>query len=164
MVVFDASTLIALLRPRSSSDDAARLLAVIAELKKAGDKVAIPTPALSELLAGAGRASGEYLASIRASSVYRVVNFDQKAAIECARIVVDAQRTGDKRGGAKGTWAKIKFDQQIVAIALVVGAHTVYSEDDHVRSLAVKYRMNAVKIGDLPLPPEAAQQKLDLKH
>lgn len=162
MVVFDASTLILLLSPRTSEDDTARLDSLLAALKKSGEKVIIPTPALSELLAGAGRATGDYLAAIRTSSAYRVVDFDQKAAIECARIVEEAHRTGDKRGGSKASWAKVKFDQQIVAIALVAGAHTIYSDDDDVGRLGAKYGLKVLKVADLPLPPEAAQGRLDI--
>ena len=56
MVVFDASVLIDLLNPRTASDRRAKLENLISELQKSKSKIQIPTPALSEFLAGAGKA------------------------------------------------------------------------------------------------------------
>jgi hypothetical protein len=42
------------------------------------------------------------------------------------RAAVDA---GDKRVGSDATWAKVKFDRQIVAIAQVRRATAIYSDD-----------------------------------
>jgi hypothetical protein len=43
--------------------------------------------------------------------------FDEMAAIEGAEMLKRFLKDGDKRAGDIGTWAKVKVDQQIVAIA-----------------------------------------------
>lgn len=57
------------------------------------------------------------------------------------------------------TRTKAKFDDQIVAIAAVEGATTIYSDDEDIAKLA-QGRLEVVKIGAIPLPPESAQGKL----
>ena len=36
---------------------------------------------------------------------------------------------GNKKDGSGEPWAKIKYDRQIVAIAKVIGASAIYSDD-----------------------------------
>jgi hypothetical protein len=69
----------------------------------------------------------------------------------------DAIAAGNKRGGAQGTWAKVKYDRQIVAIAKVEAADTIYSDDEDVRKLAIQAGLAVMKISELPLPLEVAQ-------
>jgi hypothetical protein len=46
----------------------------------------------------------------------------------------------------------VKFDRQIVAVAKVNGAHTIYSDDDDVRKFATKAAMKVIATWDLPVP------------
>src|SRR4051794_8280033 len=90
VVVFDASTIIALLIPRTTADDRARLHGLLAQLKKLRGKVVIPTPALAEFLVKSGHASSmAFLSSVAGSAVIRVEPFDERAAIEAANIIRD---------------------------------------------------------------------------
>ena len=59
----------------------------------------------------------------------------------------------DKKGGSKGTWAKVKFDRQIIAIAKVREVSVIYSNDDDIRSFARKEGMKVISVWDLPDPP-----------
>jgi predicted nucleic acid-binding protein len=65
-----------------------------------------------------------------------VVPFDTRAAIELAVMTRNAIDQGDKRGGVDAPWNKVKFDRQIVAIAKVAGATTIYSDDLQLRTFA----------------------------
>lgn len=47
----------------------------------------------------------------------------------------------------------MKFDRQIVAIAKVSGAKTIYSTDKEVLSLPKKEGLQAVSLDELPMPP-----------
>ena len=82
--------------------------------------------------------------------------YDTRAAIECAAILRSKLTGGGKRKaiGAGTTWAKAKFDRQIVAIAKVIGAETIYSDDRDVRALGARAKIAVVSCGELPLPPE----------
>jgi hypothetical protein len=94
-------------------------------------------------------------------SVFRIEPFDTKAAIEVAAMTRAALDSGKKRGQSSASWAKVKFDRQIVAIAKVAGATTIYSDDKDLVPLAKAAKIEVIGIADLPLPPEDAQYKLD---
>lgn len=117
--------------------------------------VVVPTPVLTELLASAKAEVAATLAVLSGLARVRVEGFGQRAAIECAEIL---RRTG--RG--TGPKAKVKFDHQIVAIAKVVGATTVYSDDTDVKTLCERESIDRKGVWDLPARPVDAQRKLDL--
>jgi hypothetical protein len=52
----------------------------------------------------------------------------------------------------------MKFDRQIVAIALTNGARILYSDDDGVKRFGERSGLRVVRTSDLPLP--AVQQDL----
>ena len=174
MVVFDATTLLILLSPSVPAPvDPTTHTPVeyakecvdhlVKELEKSRTRIIIPTPALSEILVRAGSAGSAYLDRINSSAAFRIASFDQRAPVEVAAMTRDALSAGDKRGGAQGTWAKVKYDRQIVAIAKVEGADIIYSDDDDVDKLATQAGITAMRIADLPLPPEMAQGRLDFE-
>ena len=57
-----------------------------------------------------------------------------------------------KRQTAAETWAKVSFDRQIVAIAKVNGAHTIYSDDRGVKNFASEHKIKVVRTWELPRP------------
>src|SRR5437588_7452083 len=61
---------------------------------------------------------------------------------------------GGRRGDQEGTYAKITFDRQIVAIAKVNNVTVIYSDDDGVRKFAERNGLTVVRTWELPLPPE----------
>lgn len=69
---------------------------------------------------------------------------------------------GKKRGDSAAPWAKLKFDQQIVAIARVHQATIIYSDDRDIRAIATRLGLEVIGIADLELPPNAAQFNLEL--
>jgi len=127
MVVFDATFLSHLLyaKSRPPLDHSTkqpverakeRIEYLVATLWEARHKIVIRTPVLTELLAVANKPR-EILEVINSSRWFEIYPFDQRAAVECAEFV----RTAIKPGGKKGlssTWAKAKFDYQIIASRL----------------------------------------------
>jgi hypothetical protein len=85
----------------------------------------------------------------------RIEGFGQRAAIECAEIL---RRTG--RGS--GPKAKLKFDHQIVAIAKVVGATIVFSDDGDVKALCLREGIECLGVWELPPRPIEPQLSLPL--
>jgi hypothetical protein len=139
MVVFDATTLLLLLSPAVPApvDPATgmpvehakeRLDHLVKELEQSRTRIIVPTPALSEILVKAGAAGPAYLERLNSSAAFRIAPFDQRAAVEVAAMTRDALATGNKRGGVQGTWAKIKYDRQIVAIAKVEGVRILSTQ------------------------------------
>ena len=71
-----------------------------------------------------------------------------------------ARRSGNKKGQAiDSEWQKVKFDRQIVSIAKINGAHSIYSTDSDVAKHAADFGLQVFTINDLPLPP-AVQENL----
>ena len=174
MVVFDATILLALLWPDGpppldpDTNDPVigyrkRIDFLVQRLERQRTKIVIPTPALSEILVRSGQAGPEYLSHICSTAVFRIVPFDVRAAVEVAAMTRDAISGGDKRSGGAGTWAKIKYDRQIVAIAKVEGAATIYSDDRNVYNFGTAAGLTVLRIADLPLPPEDTQPVFDFE-
>lgn len=164
MVGFDASFLSLLLHPnpRAPLDPRTKtpvhrakekIEYLLETLEKAKVKILIPTPALSEVLALALDKSSEYLAQLGSSYNFEIASFDERAAIEAAIQTADAKRRGDKKGGTGGSWAKVKFDRQIVAIAKVRGVDIIYSDDEDVSKFAKLVNIRVIGVRDLPEPP-----------
>lgn len=173
MVVFDATMLLLVLRPNSGrpvdSTGAPivqvpeRIAHLLQRLEKSRTRIVVPTPALSEVLVRAGAAAPQIVETLNRSSVFRIVPFDSLAAIEAAILTRAAIDAGDKRGGSEATWAKVKFDRQIVAIAKVVRATAIYSDDADVRAMAAAQDIPVIGFAELPLPPENPQLAMQLE-
>jgi predicted nucleic acid-binding protein len=133
----------------------ARLENLIAELEKRNERLIVPVPALAEVLVRAKGAAPDWLAIIAKSSVIRVADFDIFAAIEFAEM----QRLSLATRTADDDKRKMKFDDQIVAIAKVVQASVIYSDDKGIKKRETP-EMRVVGIAELSLPPEAAQHNL----
>ena len=164
MAVFDATALIHLLEPEARAivdpttnqpvaDASARVNHLVQTLEKKREKIIIPTPALSEVLVHADQAAEEYLAVFHESARFRVVPFDERAAIELAAITREAMGGGDLRAGADVTRATLKFDRQIIAIARVEAETTIYSDDAGMASLGAALGLTVVQTYALPSPP-----------
>lgn len=130
---------------------------LVDRLSKSGGHLLVPTPALSELLVGAGAAGQEWMTRLNNRRAIRIVPFDALAAVECAALARDRASRN-----STAPRAKAKFDEQIVAIAKLHGAVEIYSDDSDIRKLASP-DITVVGIAELPLPPAAAQGSLGLE-
>jgi len=168
MVVIDATTLMLFFRPdvktpagkgRKPIEFAKeRIENLIKELEKSREKIVVPTPVLSEILVRAGTAESQQIVErLNRYSVFRVEPFGARAAIEVAAMTRTAIGGGNKRGVSKAPWTKVKFDRQIVAIAKVIGAETIYSDDSDIQSIANAVDITVVGLEDLPIPDDARQ-------
>ena len=167
MVVFDSAVLLLFVDPNAKSDidqAAKRIEYLIETLSADRERIIIPTPVLSEILVHVGAALQGYLDALNGSAAFRIAPFDQKAAVECALAIKDALDRGGWRVDASdpgATRGKVKFDRQIVAIAKVEGAHTIYTDDDDVIGYAGQAGLKARRTAELDLPPEDPQHSLD---
>lgn len=130
-----------------------RIQELVRVLSNSKENIIIPTPALSEFLVLAGDGGPEYMGVLSSSSAFQIAPFDELAAVETAALTLNAIATGDKRHGSPDTWAKVKFDRQIVAIAKVSGADTIYSTDRNVRNFGELAGLRVESVSDLPEPP-----------
>jgi hypothetical protein len=133
MVAFDNTILSVLLFPDAEVNEGPdakpverareRVNALVEEIADGGEQVLAPSPALAEVLATPGCDMEEVLSTLRGSAFIRIGDFDQRAAIELAHRLRAAATSGHIRDGLKITKTQMKFDRQIVAIALTTGVH-----------------------------------------
>ena len=108
-------------------------------------------------------ASLQIVEYINKYAIFRVESFDTRAAIELGAMSREALGARGKRGGLTAVWSKIKFDRQIVAIAKVVGASEIYSDDSDVVAIAKQAGIKVIGLADLPLPEEDRQLAMNLE-
>ncbi|MHB8448380.1 MAG: hypothetical protein ACYC9P_10710, partial [Rudaea sp.] len=122
MVVIDASVLLLLFDPDAdpASDEETglpvtrckdRIELLVKALSDRGERVLIPTPALSEVLVSLGSKKSEILQAMINSYAFRIQPFDEKAAIEVA-FLTDADLQRGRKLSAVETKAKVKYDRQ----------------------------------------------------
>lgn len=171
MVVFDTAVLTLLLwdsakppidpssgKPVERCKERMELL--VEQLHQNRETIIIPTPVLSEVLVVTGPEGLEYVYILQKASVFRIEPFDTRAAIELAELTRTALKSGDKKSGIDASWEKIKLDRQIVAIAKVSGATTIYTNDRRLANAATRAGLTVIGVHELPLPPEERQADL----
>jgi hypothetical protein len=175
MVVIDTTMLMLLFRPnvparvtdsKGKPIDyvSERLAYLVKTIESSKSRIIIPTPVLSELLVRATpQETQRILDEINAAAVFRIEPFETRAAIELAVMTRAALSTGSKKGGSSETWAKVKFDRQIVAIARVVQATAIYTDDENLAETAKDVGIQPIGLAELALPPETAQFQLPLE-
>ena len=131
-----------------------------------GSRIIFPTPAVSEFLIRIeAEKAPEYISNIERLRGAIVASFDKRAALEFAemqRLVIFERRRKVPKGGIESR-AKVKFDQQIVAIAKVEGVSVIYTDDKGLGTFAKRFGIKPIGIGDLPLSPETRQGLLPLE-
>ena len=171
-VAFDATILLPMLSPtvptpvdRATSKPIEfvkeRIDFLLKQLENTRTKIIVPTPALSEILVHADEAAPGYLNQLEKSSAFEIKPFDTRAAVEVALMTRAAIQAGDKRC-VKDSWAKVKFDRQIIAVAKVNMASVIYSDDEGVIAFAEQAGLTAVAMSQLPLPPPPDPTQIEM--
>lgn len=170
MVVFDTSVLTLAFDPSAKppidpatgvvlSDAQARIDYLLKTLGSSKVRVLIPTPVLSEYLVRGGEDKDERLDEVTTSKVFVVAPFDTRAAVECAAIEAGGPRR-NRPLTEDETKAKVKFDRQIIAVAIVRCATTIYTGDAKLAATARLNGIRAVMTWELELPPVDPQLEL----
>lgn len=138
-----------------------RVQALLKALEAADNRIVIPTPALSEVMVRSGVEAGQsYLAIIDKSKAFRIAAFDQIAAVELPLMYGLQHGGGDLKAANDGTYAKVKYDRQIVAIARTTGCKALYSDDRNQRNFAKRVGLEVRGLGDCEVPTDEAQGDL----
>lgn len=159
MVVFDTSFLTLMFVPtakHTSPDARARIDHLLGDLSGRGDQIVVPTPVLSELLIKTGKARNAIIKELTQNPRWILAPFDLRAAIELSLFTDAKLSRGDKKQGIAATWAKIKFDRQIVAIAKVLRATCIYSDDKGLQATARREDVSVFGIADISMPDKDA--------
>ncbi len=179
MIIFDSSYLVVLLHPspepakdrenKPVTQFRERVAHLTATMDVSNDTIGVPTPAMAEVLVRSGAGRAKYVSVLSDTWKFQILPFDSRAAIEAADLIA-AVKTNKERWD---TWAKVKFDIQIVSIAKAEAAKLIYSDDRDIENYAKRFGIRVVRICDLPLPPApkppadpssfAGQGQLDLE-
>jgi hypothetical protein len=172
-VVFDASILLLAIDPAAkppahpegpahAKQAGDRLRYLLERIDAQGVVAIIPTPALTELLMRAGAATTQILEALQRTHRVQIAAFDHRSAIECAALLAQPVGKRNRREPA-ASWAKVKFDHQILAIAKVHSATHIYSDDQDLKRLGARAGIEVLGVWDLPPRPEDPQGKLSLE-
>ncbi len=159
MVAFDTTFLTLMFIPEAKHPIPGakeRVNFLISDLNGRGEQIIVPTPALSEVLVRSGKARNQIVQELTKSPKFLVAPFDVRAALELSLMSDAAFTSRDKKSGATGTWVKVKFDRQIVAIAKVNGASKIYSEDADVRAIGEREDIAVLKVADIKVPDQSS--------
>ena len=182
MIIFDSSYLVVLLHPNPApakdrenkpvSQFKERVAYLTQMMDVSNDTIGVPTPAMAEVLVRSGASRAKYVSTLSDTWKFQILPFDSRAAIEAADLIAAIKSQKEKWE----TWAKVKFDIQIVSIAKAEAATVIYSDDKDVENYAKRFKIRVIRICDLPLPPPpedtppvqesiplGAQQDLNLK-
>jgi predicted nucleic acid-binding protein len=166
VIVFDTTFLVVLLQekfpPVKDREDKIvprareRVKYLVEKISADNSIICIPTPVLAEIMVRAGKAGPEYLNLLNDSSKFRLTAFDVRAAIEAGELI---RKIKDEQKGQKlETWAKIKFDIQIVSIAKAEKAAVIYADDAKIESYGQRVGISVRRICDLELPPQEQEE------
>lgn len=125
---------------------------LISDIHGRGDRILVPAPVLAEVLIGVGHSRSLILNEITKSPKFLVGAFDTRAALELALITEQLSSRSKRKKSATGSRAKVAFDRQILAIAKVFDASTLYTDDVDMREIAKAIGMNVKTAADLSLP------------
>lgn len=132
-----------------------RAQAFVAEAERKNALILIPAPVLAEFLIGVEASKyQEYLDVLNGSACFDVVDFDTAAAIECAQL---PSRKELDQISPEQIASKLKYDRQIVAIALAAMTDEVWSHDDSLRKIASARGLTVKSLADIEPPAVQGQ-------
>ena len=136
----------------------ARAEALVELIDGKGGTILIPTPVLAEYLVGVERSHHQqHLDIVNGVSCFEIVAFDQIAAVECARMVDDSEL---KVMDPEATKAKLRFDRQIIAIALANNADEIWTHDKGLYTKAHSCGLLVKSLADIEPSPEQLEADL----
>lgn len=162
ILVVDSSALVLLINPAANPPDDPATNQPVTQAQErvehflstlaAADTLIVPTPVLAEALVRAEDGAPGLLAALSDRARIRVKPFGEAAAVETALMTREAIQAGDKRAGSKQAWQKVKVDRQVIAIARVERATSIYADDLGLVAYAKLLGMDVFSTWDLKLP------------
>jgi len=111
----------------------------------------IPAPVLSEFLIGVEPAKfQEYLDVLNGNACFEVADFNTAAAIECALLPTRQELAQILPGQVA---SKLKYDRQIVGIALAAMVDEVWTHDESLGKIALAKGLTVKSFADVEPPP-----------
>jgi predicted nucleic acid-binding protein len=158
VIIFDSTYLVVYLNPNppAAADREGkpveqfkeRVANLAGKLDASNQVIGVPAPAMAEVLVRAGKGRAQLVSILSDRWHFQILPFDSRAAIEASELIA-AVKSNKERWD---TWAKVKFDIQIVAVAKAEAASIIYTDDKYIENLAKRVKIPVMRICDLPLP------------
>lgn len=168
MIIFDSTFLIVYLHPNPETprdrnnqpvtEFRERVNHLVATLSASEQIIGVPTPALAEVLVRAGAGKFKYLQILSDAYRFEILPFGQRAAIDAGELIEKVK--SESKGQPIETWAKVKFDIQIVAIGKTEEATVIYSDDKGIEAHGKRLNIPVKRICDLELPPRPPTRRV----
>lgn len=171
-IVIDTNVLVQIMQDESAKDLAdpktgrviedgfRRAEALIERVETLKAVAIIPAPVLAEYLIGLEPKTYQlHLDIINGSASIEVIPFDQSAAIECALLVNEQEK---KMMNAEAQQAKLKFDRQILAIAISSGAKELWTHDKTLYRRCAASCIVPMSLADIDPKPEQMDFHADI--
>jgi predicted nucleic acid-binding protein len=136
-----------------------RIAQLVTDIERLKGRIIVPTPVLAEVLVEAGSAAGEWLAIMKKATVFKIAEFDERSAFEFSLIHKQSLKTRMPNTEKR----RIKFDDQIFAIAKVNNASILYSDDNKIKARSTD-NLRIIGLSEMPLPKSASQLSLDFTN
>lgn len=137
-----------------------RVEALIDYVETNEGKIIIPTPVLAEYLVGIDKQNHQtHLNLIQCQSCFEIAPFDVIAAIECAQMPSLKEL---KAMMSTDTANKVRFDRQIISIAIALNADEVWTHDKGVFNRCKELGMVVKSLADIT--PAPLQVLIDMTH
>jgi predicted nucleic acid-binding protein len=129
-----------------------RAQALIERIDSLKGVVVLPAPVIAEYLLGIDRKSYQlHLDVMNGVKCIEVSSFDQLAAIECAMLVSNQEM---KQLDPDSKMAKLKYDRQILAIAISSGAKEIWTHDKQLFKRSKAMGLTAMSLGGIDPKPQ----------
>lgn len=164
MIVVDTVFLVLMIDPDSSQDNgrAGKVRHFVDSLSKTNTVVMIPSPAITELVAGRAQKIEEVVETLRRLKGFTVQPFDEVIAIETGERIAFHQANLKPQDRAHHWKVTMKHDAMIAATAIVRGASELYTDDAGLGKYLAGSSVTLRLIDDLPAPPEDPQRRFDI--
>lgn len=115
----------------------------------------LPMPVVGELFSVHAGAKKDFKDILQDQLLFTLADFGMRAAIELGDVNNKYYASGDKRAGQAGTWAKLKADRMIYAVAKANDVDVMYTDDDGLTAVCEDNGITVIHSWDLPLPHDA---------
>jgi len=140
-----------------ASDIGVRIKSLVSAHEDSGNTIVIPTPVLTETLISLDSDPAILLDKLSKLSVFNTYPFDKRAALMLAKLSnAEISKTQRKKGIVP--YQKLKFDRQIVSIALVADAEILYTDDRSQTIFAESVGLKVVHSWDIDIADEYRQR------
>lgn len=153
MIVVDANFLVLLLDPNAMPHIDQGHARVTEFIRACSKEIIIPSPAISEVIAGRLDRVSEIMGIFRKQRIFHIQPFDEVISIETGHIIRRMFDNTPTESRPQGWRIMMKYDAMIAATAIVRGASEIITGDGDFRPLLDGSSVKITKPGDLPLPP-----------